>query len=83
MSWRDDAASDEYDLDDEAAGDAEDDQLPCPSCGRLIFEDSERCPHCGDWVMPLAAAAGKRKTRIWWTALALAVILLVTWGVFG
>lgn len=29
--------------------------LPCPHCRRDIHEDSERCPHCGDWIQPPAA----------------------------
>lgn len=83
MSWQDDEALEDYEFDDEAEGDPESDQLPCPSCGRMIFDDTERCPHCGDWVMPLAHAASQRGSWIWWTALILAVVLLVTWGIFG
>jgi hypothetical protein len=89
MGWRDDSETDGYgpDLDDEeeddAEADTEDDQLPCPSCGNLIYDDTDRCPHCGDWVMPLAAAAAGHGHWIWWTALVLAVVLFVTWGVFG
>ncbi|MFH0981666.1 MAG: hypothetical protein V2A79_09025 [Planctomycetota bacterium] len=73
----------EEDIDNEIAHDSEADQLPCPSCGRMLYDDTDRCPHCGDWVMPLAAGAGGRGTWIWWTALILAVVVLVTWGVFG
>ena len=84
MAWRDheDEFGDEVDADPENE-DAENDELPCPSCGRMLYDDTDRCPHCGDWVMPLAAGAGGRGTWIWWTALILAVVVLVTWGVFG
>ena len=27
-------------------------ELPCPSCGEDVYEDADRCPHCGDWVPP-------------------------------
>jgi len=87
VDWRDDEGPGEHDLepDEEDVGDdPEDDQLPCPSCGRMIFDDADRCPYCGDWIMPLAAAtACGRGTWVWWTALVLAVVLLITWGLFG
>ena len=82
MHWQDNEEPDAYDIDDEVDDDPEDDQLPCPSCGRMIFDDTDRCPHCGDWVMPLAAASS-RGTWVWWTALALVIVMLITWGLFG
>jgi uncharacterized OB-fold protein len=24
--------------------------IPCPSCGREMFEDSPRCPHCERYI---------------------------------
>ena len=73
-------ASDLEDVVEDYADDGSDsDELPCPSCGRSIYEDTDRCPYCGDWVMPLAAAAGRRNW-VWWTALILAAVLFATWG---
>jgi uncharacterized protein (DUF983 family) len=23
---------------------------PCPHCGEFIFDESERCPRCNDWI---------------------------------
>ena len=37
--------------------------LPCPSCGAEVHEETQRCPHCGDWIMPLAASARNRSNR--------------------
>lgn len=83
MHWQDDEEPEAYDIDDEIDDDPEYDQLPCPSCGRMIFDDTDRCPHCGDWVMPLATAASRRVTWAWWTALALVIVMLITWGLLG
>ena len=83
MAWRCDQEPEDYQVDvhDQADDDPEGDQLPCPSCGNMIFDDTDRCPHCGDWVMPLAAAASSRGgIWVWWTALILAVVLTLTWG---
>ncbi|MCP4248024.1 MAG: hypothetical protein GY778_13335 [bacterium] len=62
-------------VDDDAT---EDDQLPCPACGAMVYDDTDRCPHCGDWIMPLAAAAG-RKSRLWIAVVVLMIIALLTW----
>jgi hypothetical protein len=83
MPCEDDAGPGEFDLDDDVDDDPEHDQLSCPSCGQMVFDDTDRCPHCGDWVMPMAAAASSRSNWIWWTALVLVVVLIITWGVLG
>ena len=41
------------DYDDDPAGD----QIPCPACGNMIYDDTDKCPHCGEWIMPLASHA--------------------------
>ncbi len=28
----------------------DDDTVPCPYCKRPIYEDSERCSHCGNYL---------------------------------
>ncbi|HUU83671.1 MAG TPA: hypothetical protein VM243_09225 [Phycisphaerae bacterium] len=66
------------DLDEEQ--DSEADQLPCPSCGAMVYDDTDRCPHCGDWIMPLSASAGSR-SGIWIVAALLAIIGLLVWAV--
>ncbi len=31
--------------------DAEPDEVSCPHCRNLIYEETEQCPHCGEWVV--------------------------------
>jgi hypothetical protein len=37
-------------------------ELTCPSCGASVYEEAQQCPHCGDWITPLSAAA---RTPTW------------------
>jgi predicted RNA-binding Zn-ribbon protein involved in translation (DUF1610 family) len=67
------AESDDY-ADDEPEGD----QLPCPSCGEMVYDDTDRCPHCGDWIMPLEASTS-RKSTLWIIGAVLALIGLLIW----
>ena len=65
------------DEDDDPGGD----QLPCPSCGAPVYDDTDRCPRCGDWIMPLASAA-RSKSRVWIVGGVLLVIAVLCWS-FG
>ena len=59
-------------------GDSED-LAPCPECGTPIYENADRCPACGQHVIP---GAGEKPTReSWWAVLLLltAVALLLWW----
>ncbi len=41
--------------DEEYEEDWDDDEsstVPCPSCGRPVYEDAEQCPHCGEYIVP-------------------------------
>lgn len=65
----------EYPEPDEAPDD-ESPTITCPSCGQAIYEDSVRCPHCGDYV--IAGAGSPLAGRPWWfVIMALAAILAV------
>lgn len=73
---------DEEDRDLPQEGDLADDEMggdvvPCPSCGREVYEDAERCPHCGDWITP---RAGGPLPWVWVVAalLALAGMVVIT-----
>ena len=59
--------------------DADDDVnevLPCPSCGQEVFEDAERCPYCGDWIVP---GSGRGQLHwVWMIAGILALIAFIT-----
>jgi len=43
---------DPSDMDDEddADGDAEVDTHPCPHCGADVYEESQQCPVCGQYI---------------------------------
>jgi len=57
---------DEWDDDEDDGGEDEDATIPCPHCGRPIYEDSERCPYCGDYVSDHDAAPARKP---WWIIL--------------
>ena len=46
---------DDYDEDEWAhdEDEGEDDLLVCPSCSQAVHEDTQQCPHCGDWIIPV------------------------------
>jgi hypothetical protein len=58
-SWDEDDrdAPQESDLVDE--DEDETPTVPCPRCGREVAEFAERCPYCGDWIIP-SAGGGRR-----------------------
>lgn len=71
MSWEDEDYMDEDWVDDE--GDDEDDLLICPSCRAEVHEDTQQCPHCGDWITP---AYPSETIKQWiWKIAALLIIL--------
>jgi uncharacterized protein (DUF983 family) len=69
---------DEYELgmDDED----DDDTIPCPKCGKAMFDDSPRCPACGHYLTDADQQAERKPT--WFIIaflLALAVCLYWIW----
>ena len=70
----DDEYPDDYDLNDDEV-----ELLPCPSCGREVYEETEKCPYCGDWIMPRQAAA---RTPFWFRVVgAVVVVAFLLWFV--
>ena len=53
--------------------DDDDETLPCPACGCDVYDDTDQGPHCGQWIMPLAASVGRRHW-VWRIAAVLALI---------
>ena len=51
----------------------------CPSCGRLIYEQSQQCPHCKEWIF--LDGQGWRSSRKWYVRGGLYVTktLLLNW----
>src|SRR4051812_28670795 len=88
-SWDEDEASsddeDMTDVDPEApdASDQDDDDAPphirCPNCNKMIVEDAEWCPHCGEFVEEVKLSG----RPMWvWVGLLLAIGVAVMWAVF-
>ncbi len=46
----------------------------CPHGRRMIVEDAERCPHCGEYVAP----GDVPLSRPWWIAIVIVLVLLFT-----
>lgn len=61
--------------------DSGDDLLVCPSCKRPVHEDTQQCPHCGDWIIPVWP--GQRSKRlVWVVAAVLVIVALIMMTVF-
>ena len=77
MDRDDDFEDDDID-DDWEAPEPDDDELellPCPACGKLIYEEADACPYCGEYVTHSTSAfAGK---PIWYVALAIIGVVAV------
>ncbi len=68
---------DEFDEPEPGTEADQDDDLPvmsCPNCGGAVVEDTQKCPHCGDWITPADAASGGWKR--WLFAVAVLLMLL-------
>jgi predicted RNA-binding Zn-ribbon protein involved in translation (DUF1610 family) len=55
----------------------------CPSCSKDVYEDADRCPYCGEYIIPGGIAA--RKWPAWWWiafGLALFALFFFTTGIF-
>lgn len=52
--------------------------LPCPECGAEVYEDADRCPKCGNYIIP---GRRRRGTAGWirWTALGLVALIVAVW----
>lgn len=62
--WNDDWEDPEPDTNDDA-----EQLVPCASCGEQIYEDAEKCPHCGEYVVASTSAFAGRP--LWFCALGL------------
>jgi hypothetical protein len=48
--------------------------IPCPYCREEMFEDSPRCPHCGQYISEEDASAGQKP---WWIIVGVVLCLIV------
>jgi DNA-directed RNA polymerase subunit RPC12/RpoP len=57
--------------------DSEYDTVACPACGGDISELAERCPRCGEWIVPGARPSGRRRLVVAVIAAVLIALLLI------
>ena len=67
---REDEYPDEEDWDDDSVGIA-----ACPSCGEVIHEDAQQCPHCKDWVV-VRVGPVKRGFGFWLRVVVVGLVVL-------
>ena len=44
--------------------------VACPNCRKPVFDDADRCPSCGDWIVP-GSEPPQREIIPWWVVVAL------------
>lgn len=69
------------DCDDDGCDDPDpsDDFLFCPACRREVYEDTQQCPHCGEWITPIHPdSPWKRGAFIFAAVIAILSLLWVT-----
>ena len=74
--WDDDNLPDEAPLESDLEEFGDDDEpatTPCSACGAEIYDDSPRCPVCGEYIFATAGAAHR---LAWWWVLAAVVALI-------
>ncbi len=47
----------------------------CPACSAEVYEDADRCPPCGEYIIPGGIAARKWPAW-WWVAFGLSLLAL-------
>ncbi len=79
MSEYDDYPDEEW-VEDEGSDD-EDDTLMCPLCREEVHEDTQQCPHCGDWITPVYPGREWRKA-VWTIAVVMIIISFLAFAIF-
>ena len=71
---------DEYDYEDEEwiedEGDEDECVLACPACHAAVHEDTQKCPNCGDWIVPVYPHGRAKRIFVVGTTLLLIAALL-------
>jgi hypothetical protein len=85
----DDDSRDDPQESDQDPGEYDDgvEEIPCPYCGELVYEQAELCPHCHSYISREDAPPGspgqrRRRVPVWmWIGAALVMAAVVTWVV--
>ncbi len=75
--WGDDLIDDGWSNDDDDVNEV----VPCPKCSAEIYEDAERCPVCGEYVVHGANPWSGQP--VWWVVLGLAGVLALILALSG
>ena len=60
---------------DSRNNDEDEPTVPCPYCGKDIYEDAPRCPHCGQYISEEDVAPSRAP---WWIILGVLLCLCAT-----
>jgi hypothetical protein len=53
--------------------------VPCPSCRAPVYEFADRCPSCGEWIVPSGGDASRRNPAFVVFVVLIVVALLFLW----
>jgi len=60
---------------DDSDDDCEAELLFCPRCGKSVYEETQKCPHCGDWITPTYKNAHTK--RGWFLVIVLLLVFAI------
>ena len=53
------------------------DTVPCPICGAEVYEDAQRCPHCGGYIT--GDLPQRSSGAWWWVVLSLVIVAIAVY----
>ncbi len=68
----------DWEYPDEDENDELSETCPCPNCGAEIYEDTDQCPVCGQYITPGGQNLWANRSA-WWVLLGLLGIGAVLW----
>ncbi len=76
----DDYVDESYDEDD----DDDSETVECAECGADVYEDAERCPACGNYIVHGSSGYVWKNRPLWWVVLGfLGVLAVIAAFAFG
>jgi predicted nucleic acid-binding Zn ribbon protein len=63
-------------MDEDSWNDEEEATFPCPYCKHPIHEESQRCPHCGNYISEEDAPPARKP---WWIIVGALLVLYVVY----